>query len=55
MPPKLMRGMTLDQQIQGTRRAIKSLRSSGRGPTWLIPSLRKRLGQLLDAKKRRKR
>jgi hypothetical protein len=55
MPPKLMPGMTLDQQVEGTKRAIESLQSSGRGPTWLLPSLRKRLNSLLDEKKRRKR
>jgi hypothetical protein len=53
MPLSLMPGMTLEQQIEGTRRAIRSLRSSGHGPTWLIPSLRKRLRHLLAEKKRR--
>jgi len=53
MPPKLMPGMTLEQQISGTRRAIKSLRSKRHGPVWLVPSLSKRLRQLVAEKKRR--
>ena len=52
MSLKLMPGMTLEQQIQGTRRAILSLRSRKSGPVWLLPSLKKRLRQLLDAAKR---
>lgn len=55
MPLILMPGMTLEQQIEGTRRAIRSLKSSGHGPTWLIPSLNKRLRHLLAEKKRRKK
>lgn len=53
MKPELMPGMTIDQQIRGTRLAIKSLRSNRRGPIWLLPSLRKRLRQLIAEKKRR--
>lgn len=49
----LMPGMTLEQQIEGTRRAVKSLESNRRGPTWLIPSLKKRLRLLIAEKKRR--
>ena len=55
MPLILMPGMTLEQQIEGTRRAIRSLQSSGHGPTWLIPSLKKRLSHLQAEKKRRKK
>jgi hypothetical protein len=53
MAPKLMRGMTLDQQIEGTRSAIRSLRSGRGGPTWLVPSLQKRLRTLKAEQKRR--
>jgi len=53
--PKLMPGMTLDQQIRGTRAAIKTLRASRRGPTWLVPSLQKRLRALQAERKRRVR
>jgi hypothetical protein len=53
MKPKLMPGMTLEQQIQGTRSAIESLRSNRRGPVWLIPSLIERLRKLVAEKKRR--
>jgi hypothetical protein len=53
MKIKLLPGMTLDQQIQGTRRAINSLRETQRGPVWLIPSLRERLRKLIAEKKRR--
>jgi hypothetical protein len=52
MVPKLMPGMTLEQQIQGTRRAIEKLESSKKGPIWLLPSLKKRLRQLVEEKKR---
>ena len=52
MVPKLMPGMTLEQQIQGTRRAIEKLESSKKGPVWLLPSLKKRLRQLVEEKKR---
>jgi hypothetical protein len=55
MPLSLMPGMTVEQQIEGTRRAIRSLQSSGHGPTWLIPSLEKRLGHLLAEQKRRRK
>lgn len=55
MPLNLMPGMTLEQQIEGTRRAIKALQSNGRGPTWLVPSLQKRLRQLLAERKRRQK
>jgi len=55
MSAKLMPGMTLEQHIQGTRRAIESLRSKGQGPTWLIPSLRDRLRQLMAERKRRQK
>jgi len=55
MPLSLMPGMTLEQQVDGTRRAIRSLRSGGHGPTWLIPSLKKRLRHLLAEKKRRRK
>ena len=55
MPLSLMPGMTLGQQIEGTRRAIRSLRTNGHGPTWLIPSLKKRLRDLLAERKRRTR
>jgi len=53
MKIKLLPGMTLDQQIQGTRRAINSLHETQRGPVWLIPSLRERLRKLIAEKKRR--
>lgn len=53
MSVKLMPGMTLTQQIQGTRRAIKALREGKSGPVWLVPSLRKRL-RALEAEKRRR-
>jgi hypothetical protein len=55
MPLSLMPGMTLGQQIEGTRRAIRSLRSRQRGPTWLIPSLEKRLRHLLAEQARRQK
>jgi len=55
MNVKLMPGMTLEQHIRGTRRAIESLRTNGRGPVWLIPSLQKRLRKLLAEKKAAKR
>lgn len=55
MPLSLMPGMTLEQQIEGTRRAIRSLQSKGHGPTWLIPSLEKRLWHLRAEQKRRKK
>ena len=55
MSAKLMPGMTLEQHIEGTRRAIKSLRSTGRGPIWLIPSLRERLRQLVAERERRQK
>ena len=47
MAPKLMASMSLDQQITGTRRAIKSLRSRRGEPIWLVPSLSKRLRKLV--------
>jgi hypothetical protein len=53
--PKLMPGMTLDQQIQGTRAAIRTLRASRRGPIWLVPSLQKRLRALRAEQRRRER
>ena len=53
MAPRLMPNMTLDQQIVGLRRAVQSLRAGKRGPTWLLPSLRKRLRQLTAERKRR--
>jgi hypothetical protein len=55
MSAKLMPGMTLEQHIKGTRRAIESLRSKGKGPTWLIPSLRERLRQLVAERKHRQK
>jgi len=51
MNVKLLPRMTLEQQIRGTRRAIDSLRANERGPVWLIPSLQRRLQQLLTEKK----
>jgi hypothetical protein len=51
--PKLMPGMTLDQQIRGTRSAIKALRTRRSGPTWLVPSLQERLRTLLKEKRQR--
>jgi len=53
MTLKLMPGMTLQQQIAGTRRAIQSLQAASKGPIWLLPSLKKRLRQLIEEKKRR--
>ena len=53
MSLKLMPGMTLAQEIQGTRRAIRTLQSHRKGPVWLLPSLKKRLRQLLGAKKQK--
>jgi hypothetical protein len=47
MAPKLTANMSLDQQITGTRRAIKSLRSRRGGPIWLVPSLSKPLRKLV--------
>jgi hypothetical protein len=47
--------MTLDQQIAGTRSAIRALRSGKGGPTWLVPSLQKRLRALEAELKRRQR
>ena len=55
MPITLMPGMTLEQQIEGTRRAIRSLQARRQGPIWLIPSLKKRLRHLLAEKKRRRK
>jgi hypothetical protein len=55
MKLKLMPGMTLEQQIQGTRAAIKSLSSNQGGPIWLLPSLRKRLQVLTAEKESRQR
>jgi hypothetical protein len=46
--------MTLDQQIAGTRSAIRALRSGKGGPTWLVPSLQKRL-RALEAELKRRR
>jgi hypothetical protein len=54
MPITLMPGMTLEQQIEGTRRAIRSLQSRKQGPIWLIPSLEKRLRHLLAENRWRK-
>jgi len=53
MAPKLLPNMTLDQQIAGVRRAVKTLSSQRGGPTWLLPSLRKRLRHLIAERKRR--
>jgi len=53
MAPRLMPNMTLDQQIVGVRRAVQRLRARRRGPTWLLPSLRKRLRELTAERKRR--
>jgi hypothetical protein len=53
MALKLMPNMTLDQQIVGLRRAVQTLRARKCGPTWLLPSLRKRLRHLVAERKRR--
>jgi hypothetical protein len=53
MAPRLMPNMTLDQQIVGVRRAVRTLRARKVGPIWLLPSLRKRLRHLLAERKRR--
>lgn len=55
MKLSLMPGMTLEEQIEGTRNAIRSLQSNRQGPIWLIPSLKKRLRQLLAEQRRRKK
>ena len=54
MAPKLMPNMTLDQQIIGARRAVKTLSTRKNGPTWLLPSLRKRLRNLTAERERRR-
>jgi len=51
--PKLLPGMTLDQQILGARRAIETLSSRKTGPVWLLPSMRKRLRSLKEERRRR--
>jgi len=55
MAPKLLPNMTLDQQIAGVRRAVKTLSAQRSGPTWLLPSLRRRLRHLIAERKRRDR
>jgi len=53
MATKLMPNMTIDQQIAGVRRAVKTLSAGKQGPIWLLPSLRRRLRQLTAERKRR--
>lgn len=49
---KLMPNMSIETQIRAAQRAIQALRS-GKGPVWLLPSMEKRLRQLIEEKKRR--
>ncbi|MFZ0334626.1 MAG: hypothetical protein WBX13_14670 [Candidatus Acidiferrales bacterium] len=52
MTVKFFPNVSLDKQIEGTRKAIATL-ETGRGPIWLLPSHRRRLRALLEEKKRR--